>query len=51
MFSWDDVNLLISVLVPRAFAGRTNRKERLLIVYQACSTCVRNTYCLVKDYK
>ena len=29
----------------------TNKKERLLIVYQACSTCVRNTCCPVKDYK
>ena len=27
------------------------KKERPLIVYQACSTYVRNTYCLVKDYK
>ena len=32
------------------FAGWTNKKERLLIVSQACSNCIRNAF-LVKDYK
>ena len=50
--SCDDINLLTSVFMHCAFRisldGLT--KERLLIVYQACPTCIRNTYCLAKDY-